>query len=43
MMDFMALYGTNHTFIVELGFMGVPSDEDYQRLVNIYGVISSFC
>ena len=25
------LYGTNQTFIVELGFLGVYSDEDLQR------------
>ena len=25
------LYGTNQSFIVELGFLGVPSDEDHQR------------
>ena len=31
MMGFMELYGTNQSFIVELGFLGVPSDEDHQR------------
>ena len=25
------LYGTNQSFIVELGFLGVPSYEDHQR------------
>ena len=25
------LYGTNQSLIVELGFLGVPSDEDHQR------------
>ena len=38
----MQLYGTNQSFIVELGFLGVPSDEDHQRYVNTYGVISNF-
>ena len=30
-MGFMELYGTNQSFIVELGFLGVPFDEDHQR------------
>ena len=25
------LYGTNQSFLAELGFLGVPSDEDHQR------------
>jgi hypothetical protein len=25
------LYGTVQSFIVELGFLGVPSDEDHQK------------
>ena len=29
-------FRTNQTFIVELGFLGVHSDEDHQRLVNTY-------
>ena len=29
-MGFMELYGTNQSFIVELGFLGLPSDEDIQ-------------
>ena len=38
----MELYGTNQSFIVKLGFLGVPSDEDHQRKVNIYAVVSNF-
>ena len=32
-MGFLELYGTNgtNTFIVELGFLELPSDEDIQR------------
>jgi hypothetical protein len=41
MMGFMELYGTNQSFIVELGFLGLPSDEDYQSYVNIYSVYST--
>ena len=29
--SYYELYRTNQTFVVELGFMGVHSDEDYQR------------
>ena len=36
-------YRTKQTFIVELGFLGVHSDEDHQRQVNIYNAISDFC
>ena len=36
------LYRTKQTFIVELGFLGVHSDEDPQRLVNVYNAISDF-
>ena len=35
--------GLYRTFIVELGFLGVHSDEDHQRKVNIYNAISDFC
>ena len=34
-------YRTNQAFTVELGFLGVHSDEDRQR--NIYTVISDIC
>jgi hypothetical protein len=30
-MGFLELYGTNQSFIVELGFLELPSDEDIQR------------
>ena len=36
-------YRTKQTFIVELRFLGVHSDEDKQRKVNIYNAISDFC
>ena len=35
--------GTNQSFIVELGFLGVPSDEDHQKLVINFIYISAFC
>ena len=38
-MDFIE---KDQTFIVELGFLGVHSDEDHQREVNIYNAISDF-
>ena len=33
-------YRTNQTFIVELGCLGVHSDEDPQRKVHFYNAIS---
>ena len=36
------LYRTNQKCIVELGFLGVHTDED-QRKVNIYIAIFDFC
>ena len=39
----MELYGTNQSFIVDMGFLGVSSDEDHQRLVINCIYISAFC
>jgi hypothetical protein len=37
------LYRTKHTFIVKHGVLGVPSNEDHQRLVIHLIAISDFC